>query len=1174
MPDGAVSAFTVLYGGEYHGDAAVKAATEGQNRYSDAIARTNQRAAEAHGKAQQALKDLRTYDRTVKQKFRNERGLAQQKHADDKKQLKAELDLIKTRENQHKGYMAQARQRVQMQVQEINQLRAAKVAVLERGDAAARTARIERQAAAERQENLAREARVYQNFATRNQAGRYGSNAPLWAAAAAQRSGDLAARREAYEERQARRTDGRDIRGRANYLFSAVSRGAAVTPRSALAGYQLSAAQLLALDASRTRLAAALQSQTADAVKSGRAVLLNTRNLQLELAQEAAQRRVGVGLAGGAAARSAAVFANRRGFGTANRADLPGYIAPRDAAPTSSAFFGASGAGRRGGGRFDTSNSVKSFFGASLSNSAIFSAAAPVLAGILVGRAIRGGVRAVGDYENAVVDLRKVLKGAADEQERVVASVTRLADSMPNTREELLKMAAAGAQMGVAGKDIAAFTQAMQMLISAAPSITEEHSLQFGQTRAFLGSGIGFQQLAGVITELGNTQPATEERILELIHQVSGGLGTLRRQAGFSEGDVAGIGGYLASVGARPESARTTIREWSQEWLEALAGATEKMEAFEAVTGRSEEELRAMSSTEVLGRFLEGMNELGVSSKALLDVINLDGDRALAVLAAMGLRVEDYYKSVESANEQVINGGQAVAEEFTQRAETMTARFQKVNNWWAAWTESSGPAASFLASAYEFISYPVSPNAPLDPLGGRHTYTNANAAQQSAYLNMVGGVGRPLSSFGEPPEDEDALDAAARQRTLDKVVNDRDARRLGSIGILREMDKARKDLADSIRAQKDETFALTQATRKLQEAEDAWLEEDDDEEKAEKKKAFVAALAEQAKAVQRLADAEKKRAEAAAEARGRDARAAAEEAQARFWEDEERAEWLLTRGGTPYDRANDVAALLERRRQATLNLTGGRDPAQLKHRFGGVEQSGLNPFEQDRYDEAVKIAERLEQRRLAALNLSDGRDPAQMKHRYGGGDAARPDTFLQGWTDALDALEQKSANTAEVGKRAFEGFGEAIGDVLRAAVEDGKISLDALGSYFLNFAINELVLPQILGTLGAALGPTASVFSLTGAAAGGVSQGGMMTVGEQGREIVHLPRGSRVYSRMESEAMLARSGRGGGFVQNVNITVPGDFGTDPYAARIIEDAVARGLAEGAAAREMENFRGE
>jgi len=74
-------------------------------------------------------------------------------------------------------------------------------------------------------------------------------------------------------------------------------------------------------------------------------------------------------------------------------------------------------------------------------------------------------------------------------------------------------------------------------------------------------------------------------------------------------------------------------------------------------------------------------------------------------------------------------------------------------------------------------------------------------------------------------------------------------------------------------------------------------------------------------------------------------------------------------------------------------------------------------------------------------------------------------------------------------------------------------------------------------------------------AAGGVSPGGMALVGEQGPELVSLPRGARVYSNSDSRRIAARNGGGGLAGMTVNVHVAGSVMTERDLVRAVYDGI-------------------
>jgi hypothetical protein len=71
-------------------------------------------------------------------------------------------------------------------------------------------------------------------------------------------------------------------------------------------------------------------------------------------------------------------------------------------------------------------------------------------------------------------------------------------------------------------------------------------------------------------------------------------------------------------------------------------------------------------------------------------------------------------------------------------------------------------------------------------------------------------------------------------------------------------------------------------------------------------------------------------------------------------------------------------------------------------------------------------------------------------------------------------------------------------------------------------------------------------------------QGGVALVGEQGPELISMPKGTRIYSNPETEGLLAGAGNGGGVVVNIHANVGDGVDIERMAYRVAEVISRRG----------------
>ena len=295
----------------------------------------------------------------------------------------------------------------------------------------------------------------------------------------------------------------------------------------------------------------------------------------------------------------------------------------------------------------------------------------------VVRRAVSAPIALFAKYETAVVGLQKVLKGTALEQERVVQQVTDLSRTMPVATNELLRMAAAGAQMGVADENVRDFTESMTKL-KATTDITEDLALSFGRLQKF--AGIGFKELSSIMVALGNNLAATEAEILTLATQVTGRFGALKQELGFSGDQMVAIAGHMAAANVQAQAGSTTFRKWGQSLAEALSGNAKKMKALEGITGLTEKQIRKLGSAEVWQEFLRGVRRAGSGSQEFLQKLDVGGSISVGVINQLTGTVDDLTTAFSLATAEARNGGKAIDEEYSRTLETLASKWEIVMN--------------------------------------------------------------------------------------------------------------------------------------------------------------------------------------------------------------------------------------------------------------------------------------------------------------------------------------------------------------------------------------------------------------------------------------------------------------------------------------------------------------
>ena len=148
-------------------------------------------------------------------------------------------------------------------------------------------------------------------------------------------------------------------------------------------------------------------------------------------------------------------------------------------------------------------------------------------------------------------------KNATAELKKLKDELITLSTTIPVSFTELSKIGMLGAQMGVAAKDIARFTE-VTAKFSALTGISAEDAAQsIGKVAGLLGIGADqYAALGSAIVGVGFASKATEAQIIS----TAGQIGAIAKQAGLANTEVIGLSSAMASLKIAPEEARGVIQ--------------------------------------------------------------------------------------------------------------------------------------------------------------------------------------------------------------------------------------------------------------------------------------------------------------------------------------------------------------------------------------------------------------------------------------------------------------------------------------------------------------------------------------------------------------------------------------------------------------------------------------
>jgi TP901 family phage tail tape measure protein len=248
---------------------------------------------------------------------------------------------------------------------------------------------------------------------------------------------------------------------------------------------------------------------------------------------------------------------------------------------------------------------------------------------IIAGAAVTGlgaAAKAAIDWEDAFAGVIKTV----DEADLAKAGLTfddisnslrKMSTEMPNSAQELALIAEQAGAMGIAGKDIEAFTRQVAIMASTTNIAAEEGATALGQMQNVIGLTAGeFDNFTASLVHLGNVGNSTESQILEIARR-SGGAAKL---FGIAKEATLGWAAAAANLGLNEELAGTALQNV---FVKALPHYINGSKTLQKITGETGAALKK-SFEEDAGGALEGL---------IADLAKLGkGDRLEAIQALFG----------------------------------------------------------------------------------------------------------------------------------------------------------------------------------------------------------------------------------------------------------------------------------------------------------------------------------------------------------------------------------------------------------------------------------------------------------------------------------------------------------------------------------------------------------
>lgn len=341
-------------------------------------------------------------------------------------------------------------------------------------------------------------------------------------------------------------------------------------------------------------------------------------------------------------------------------------------------------------------------------------------------------VKAAIDWESAWAGVIKTVDGTDEQLATLEEDLRGLAQTLPATHEEIAGVAEAAGQLGVGVEDVAEFTETMIQLGETTNLTADEAATALARVSNIMGTATSdVDRMGATIVELGNNSATTEAEIVEL----STRLAAAGRQAGLTESDIFAIASTLTSVGVPAEAAGTAMSKVFTSIGNAVRDGNDDLATFAKVAGTTTDEfVRAFEedAAGAIGMFVEGMGDMaksGESTSGVFEELGLTDARLTRTIMSAGSATGMWAEQLELANDAWVENT-ALSEEAAKRFETPAAKMQ------IAWNNIKDAAIDFGAAALPAVAGLADGVANV-----AQKFGNLPAPVQTATTAIVGGGG-------------------------------------------------------------------------------------------------------------------------------------------------------------------------------------------------------------------------------------------------------------------------------------------------------------------------------------------------------------------------------------------------------------------------------------------------
>ena len=322
----------------------------------------------------------------------------------------------------------------------------------------------------------------------------------------------------------------------------------------------------------------------------------------------------------------------------------------------------------------------QSFYNTSKGMQGLGKAMMPVT--LAVGAGVAASIKSYSNLETALVKVRKTTDLSNKEFAKFSDDIVKMSRRIPESAENIAKVAETAGQLGVSKEHLVDFTETMVKMVTATNMSAEDAATAAARFAAITGMREkDYGRLGSTVVALGNNFATTESEIMEMGLRLAG----TAHQIGMTEASTMSLAAAMSSVGIQAEAGGSAMSKIMTKINRSVFDGGKNLQNYASVAGVSAEKFASVWRSEpakalaMVAKGLDDVNKSGGNVDAVLDSLNIKGIREVDTMKRLSGAHELLSRSIDLGAE-AWKKNEALNKEAAAAYQTFASKVQILKN--------------------------------------------------------------------------------------------------------------------------------------------------------------------------------------------------------------------------------------------------------------------------------------------------------------------------------------------------------------------------------------------------------------------------------------------------------------------------------------------------------------